>query len=42
MEYELSVRRKGDGLDWSFKGDMVQDYCTPKIQQQCPTVCNTR
>jgi len=31
VEYKLSVRRKSGGLDWSFKVEMVQDYCSPKI-----------
>ena len=41
VEYKLSIRRKGDGLDWSLKVEMVQDHCSLKIHQQSSAVCIT-
>ena len=42
LEYKLSIRRKGDGLDWSLKVEMVQDHCSLKIHQQSSAICITR
>lgn len=41
MQYKLSVRRKGNSLDWTLKVEMVQDYCSLKIHQQSSAVCTT-
>jgi len=41
VQYKLSIRRKGDGLDWSLKVEMVQDHCSLKIHQQSSAVCIT-
>jgi hypothetical protein len=31
VQYKLSIRRKGDGLDWSLKVEMMQDHRSLKI-----------
>ena len=41
-EYKLSIRRKGDGLDWSLEVEMVQDHSSLKIHQQSSAICITR
>ena len=39
--YKLSIRRKGDGFDWSLEVEMVQDHCSLKIHEQGSAICNT-